>query len=104
MILYAYKKRNKYGQLMYVFSSENYNEAIKRNNYLIQIKELRLKQLNLLKNKESINNEIVKINIEKEKKVKFLSEKTAEKQLIEKDRKKQELVFRQFKKKEEELL
>ena len=72
--------------------------SIKRNNYLIQIKELRLKQLNLLKkNKESINNEIVKINTEKEKKVKFLSEKTAEKQLIEKDRKKQELVFRQFK-------
>ncbi len=105
MILYAYKKRNKYGQLMYVFSSENYNEAIKRKNYLMQIKELRLKQLDLLKkNKESINNEIVKINIEKENKVKFLSEKTAEKQLIEQDRKKQELVFRQFKKKEEELL
>ena len=32
MLIYAYKNRNKYGKLMYIFSANSYNEAIKRNN------------------------------------------------------------------------
>jgi len=102
MMIYAYKKRNKYGQLMYVFSSDSYNEAIKRNNYLVQIKELRLKQFDLLKkNKEAINAQIIKINVEKNKKIELLSEKIDEKKKIEEDRIKQEVVFRKFKKQED---
>ena len=34
LILYAYKNRNKYGKMMFIFAAESYQEAIKRNNYL----------------------------------------------------------------------
>ena len=87
MLIYAYKNRNKYGKLMYIFSANSYNEAIKRNNYLKQVQELRTKQFQLLKkNKEIINAEIIKINQEKKEKEKILESKLAEKKLIEKDR------------------
>ncbi|MAO32623.1 MAG: hypothetical protein CL824_03870 [Crocinitomicaceae bacterium] len=101
MLIYAYKNRNKYGKLMYIFSANSYNEAIKRNNYLKQVQELRTKQFQLLKkNKEIINAEIIKINQEKKEKEKILESKLAEKKLIEKDRNIKNEIYRKFKKEE----
>ena len=101
MLIYAYKNRNKYGKLMYIFSSDSYNEAIKRNNYLKQVHDLRTKQFQLLKkNKEIINAEIIKINQEKKEKEKILESKLAEKKLIEKDRNIKNEIYRKFKKEE----
>ena len=101
MLIYAYKNRNKYGKLMYIFSANSYNEAIKRNNYLKQVQELRTKQFQLLKkNKDIINAEIIKINQEKKEKEKILESKLAEKKLIEKDRIIKNEIYRKFKKEE----
>lgn len=37
LLIYAYKHRNKYGKLMYLLSSEDYYEALKRQKYLERI-------------------------------------------------------------------
>ena len=34
LIYYAYKNRNKYGRMMFIFAAESYYDAIKRNSYL----------------------------------------------------------------------
>ena len=40
LLIYAYKHRNKYGKMMYIFSSDSYYEAIKRAKYLEKIQEM----------------------------------------------------------------
>ena len=49
MLLFAYKKRNKTGKLMFLLSSSSYNEAIKRNSYLKKVADLQQKQIGLIK-------------------------------------------------------
>uniref|UniRef100_UPI004049C85F hypothetical protein n=1 Tax=Fluviicola sp. TaxID=1917219 RepID=UPI004049C85F len=44
LLIYAYKHRNKYGKMMYIFSSSNYFEAVKRNNYLRRVSDIQRKQ------------------------------------------------------------
>ena len=49
LLLYAYKHRNKFGKMMFVFSSTNYNEAIKRGNYLERIADIQNKQFLIIR-------------------------------------------------------
>ncbi|MGB0914939.1 MAG: murein hydrolase activator EnvC family protein, partial [Crocinitomicaceae bacterium] len=98
LLIYAYKHRNKYGKMMYVFSSGSYFEAVKRSKYLERISEIQQKQfLAIQQNQALIKEEITAIEKEKEYKVAVISQKSKEKAAIESDRKKQELVYQKFK-------
>ena len=67
LLVYAYKHRNKYGRMMYIFTSDSYNEARKRNKYLQHLSDAQLKQfLVILQNQQLIKEQIT--TIEKEKK------------------------------------
>ena len=104
LLIYAYKHRNKYGQLMYIFSSGSYFEAIKRNNYLKRVSEMQHKQfLIILQHQGLIKNEIQTIQKEKEYKVQILDEKKIERDQIAKDKVKQEVVYKKFKSEEGKL-
>jgi septal ring factor EnvC (AmiA/AmiB activator) len=104
LLIYAYKHRNKYGQLMYIFSSGSYFEAIKRNNYLKRVSEMQHKQfLIILQHQGLIKNEIQTIQKEKEYKVQILDEKKIERDQISKDKVKQEAVYKKFKSEEGKL-
>ena len=48
MVLYAYKNRNKNGQMMFVLSADSYYEAQKRNKYLKSVSALHKKQAALI--------------------------------------------------------
>ena len=79
MILYAYKHRNNYGKIMYILSSDDYNEASKRNKYLKKVASIQKKQMALIQQHQSlIHKEINQIKEEKEIKSLALEEKKQE--------------------------
>jgi len=89
MILYAYKNRNKNGQMMYVLSADSYYDSQKRNKYLKSVSSLHKKQLALIKQDQiKINQEIERIEIEKNRKKETLIQKRIEREEIETDRQK----------------
>ena len=105
LLLYAYKHRNKFGQLMYIFSAGSYNEALKRGNYLERIADIQQKQFLIIRQHQGlIKEEIEEIQKEKSYKVQVLEEKKREKAQIERDKKKQEAVYKKFKQEESKLL
>jgi len=105
LLIYAYKHRNKYGKMMFVFSSETYFEAIKRAKYLEKIQEMIKKQFLVIdQNKKLLASEIKAIEREKVYKAKMIDQKKEEKQLIAIDQEKQEVLYQTFKAQESELL
>ncbi|NRA13415.1 MAG: peptidoglycan DD-metalloendopeptidase family protein [Crocinitomicaceae bacterium] len=105
LILFAYKNRSKYGKLMFIFSSKSYFEAMKRNNYLKRIAEVQRNQFITIKqHQDLIGQEIGSIKKEKQLKLAVISDKKEERAAIELDRLKQEGIYKEFKKEEEEIL
>ena len=105
LLLYAYKHRNKYGKMMYIFSAESYYEAVKRNKYLERIREIQQKQFILIKqHQELMRSEIEAIKKEKEKKLVMIDEKKKERKKIEVDKIRQQEIYQKFKAEEEEIL
>ncbi|MCJ8289241.1 MAG: peptidoglycan DD-metalloendopeptidase family protein [Crocinitomicaceae bacterium] len=105
LLIYAYKHRNNYGKLMYIFTADSYNEARKRNSYLRRLSDVQLKQfLVIQQNQDLISEEIGKVNSERENKLVVLKEKKRERGAIEKDRATKEKVYQEFKQEEELLL
>lgn len=105
LLLYAYKHRNKYGKMMYIFTANSYNEARKRNKYLRRISEIQQKQfLVIQQNQKLIEQEIGKIKEEKAYKISVIEEKKKERTAIEEDRKKQVEVYAKFRAEEDELM
>jgi septal ring factor EnvC (AmiA/AmiB activator) len=105
LLIYAYKHRNKFGRLMFIFASNSYNEAIKRGNYLERVADIQQKQFLIIRQHQGlIKKEISSIEQEKHYKMQILIEKKKEKEAIEKDKQKQEKVYKKFKQEETKLL
>ncbi len=105
LLIYAYKHRNKFGRLMFIFASNSYNEAIKRGNYLERVADIQQKQFLIIRQHQGlIKKEISSIEQEKQYKMQILVEKKKEKEAIEKDKQKQEKVYKKFKQEESKLL
>jgi septal ring factor EnvC (AmiA/AmiB activator) len=104
MILYAYKHRNNFGKIMYILSSDDYNEASKRNKYLKKVAAIQKKQMALIQQHQSlIHKEINQIKEEKETKSLALEEKKQERAQIEKDKSNKEKTYQKFKQEEQKL-
>jgi septal ring factor EnvC (AmiA/AmiB activator) len=105
LLIYAYKHRNKYGKMMYIFSSSNYFEAVKRNNYLRRVSDIQRKQFKLIKQSQRfIKTEITSIKTEKEKKEELLVLKIEEKNKMLSDKEKKQQALNKLKKDEAKLL
>ncbi|GAB5417571.1 MAG: peptidoglycan DD-metalloendopeptidase family protein [Crocinitomicaceae bacterium] len=105
LIYYAYKNRNKYGRMMFIFAAESYYEAIKRNSYLKRVAEIQENQfIAIAQHQELIGEEIKQIDAEKKQKLEVVANKKKERAAIEEDRQRQELIYREFKKEEEMIL
>lgn len=104
MIFYAYKNRNKVGKLMFLLSSNSYNEAQKRNLYLKKVAGLQRKQVGLIRlHYGLINNEITTIKEEKTTKEIALDEKQSEREKIKLDKELKEKNYKKFKDEENKL-
>lgn len=105
MLIYAYKHRNKYGELMRIVSAKTFYEAKKRKKYIEKLAALQQQQaLIILKNEKLLKSEIAFIEAEKQRKLTVLIEKKQETELILQDKEKQQVVYQKFKSKEGELL
>jgi septal ring factor EnvC (AmiA/AmiB activator) len=105
LLIYAYKHRNKSAKMMYVFSSSNYFEAVKRTSYLKRLSEIQQKQFKvILQNEKTIHKEIRTIKQEKDHKKQLLEEKIVEKQQIEKDKSAKQLALEKLRKDENSLM
>ncbi|MFM8596803.1 MAG: peptidoglycan DD-metalloendopeptidase family protein [Flavobacteriales bacterium] len=105
MFLYAYKHRGSYNKAMFLLSSNDYNEALRRNRYLKKVAAIQQKQVALIKqHQELISKEINQIEDEKQIKELALEEKKQERAAIEKDKFKKEKSYEKFKKEEQALI
>lgn len=105
LIVYAYKNRNKYGKLMFIFAAKSYREAMKRNNYLKRVAEIQENQfIAIAQHQDLIKEEIKQIDEEKQRKLAVVADKKKERAAIEEDRKRQEAIYREFKQEEDAIL
>jgi len=105
MLIYAYKHRNKYSELMQVISADDYHEAQKRKKYIEKLAALQQQQLFIIKqNERLLEEEIALIKEEKERKLTVLLEKKKEAELILQDKEEKEQIYQKFKAKEGELV
>lgn len=105
LLLYAYKHRNRYGKMMYIFSASNYFEAVKRNSYLKRIAEIQQKQFLIIRqNQGAVKKEITNIREEKEKKERLLAGKIVEKDKILRDKQKKQQTLDELRKDEKKLM
>jgi len=90
LIYYAYKNRNSYDRLMFIFSSNDFNQAYRRLKYLQQYSHYRKTQAELIKKAqaelkvmlqelEDQRNQKIELAMEKEKEVNKLMEEKQEK-------------------------
>ncbi|MDX1445178.1 murein hydrolase activator EnvC family protein, partial [Lishizhenia sp.] len=104
LLLFAYKRRSKYGQLMYIFSSETIEEAKKRKLYLEKLTEVQKKQLTVIHQKmNALQSDIEALEKEKVKKLELLAKKKEEREAILLAKQQQETVYQQLKAEEETL-
>jgi len=104
MMIYSYKHRGNHRNIMFILSSQNYNEAYKRNNYLKKLAEIQKKQVAIIKqNQKVIYSDIQTINNNKQEKLSIIEEKKTEKKLIEIDRGVKQQTFNKFKQEEKNL-
>jgi murein hydrolase activator len=104
MIFMAYKNRNAYDRLMYVFSADDFNQAYKRMKIMQQYAEVRKKQAEHIGTAQTKLNakvsELEAINIAK---AKLANEKEKEKEQLASDRMDREIAADKLKQREGEL-
>jgi septal ring factor EnvC (AmiA/AmiB activator) len=104
LIYYAYKNRNAYNRVMFVFSSDDFNQAYKRLKYLQQYTNYRHQQADIiLATKEKLENEILTLKAKKEEKQKLADEQKKENSKLSDDKQKQQSVVNTLSSKEKEL-
>ena len=104
MMIYSYKHRGNHRNIMFILSSQNYNEAYKRNNYLKKLAEIQKKQVAIIKqNQKVVYSDIQTINNNNKEKLSIIEEKKTEKKLIEIDRGVKQQTFNKFKQEEKNL-
>jgi len=104
IILYAYKQKNSYEKLMFLFSSKDFNQAYKRYKYLQQFSEYTKKQgKTIALKKDDLNNKLQSLRLTKKEKLKLLSEKTKENSRLSREKLQKSDLVQQLKKRERQL-
>lgn len=94
MVVYAYKNRGSLNKLMFVFSSDNFNQALKRAMYLEKINEVRTRQVQLIRsNQEQLLVERQELENAKLNAIQLAESKKQERAILLEDKQKQQEVF-----------
>lgn len=105
LLIYAYKKRSKYGKLMFIFSAKTVEEALKRKLYLEKLADIQKKQMRLIQqNQDLLKKEITALDTEKQKQIKLASHKKSERAELMKTKQKKEEIYKRFKDHQDDLL
>ncbi len=103
MIYRSYKSKSKHSRLMFVLSSENFNQAYRRFQYMKQYTAYRKKQGEEIERKTlKLQGLTDTLKVKKADKILLLNEKKDEQSKIEQEKKTQEKLISQVKKKEKQ--
>lgn len=103
-VVYAYKNRSNYDYLNFVFSANNFNDALKRISYLKNYKEYREKQVSTIKETQQLIAQRKQQQLgRKEQKNEALVNQTKQVKELENQKKEKEVVMSQLKSKEKDL-
>lgn len=103
-VLYAYKNRSNYYFLNFLFSSNSFNDAVRRVAYLRSYRTYREQQVNTIeRTQDLLEQKITGLNENKEKKTVVLGEQNKQKQVLEVEKKEKDAVVSKLKTREKEL-
>lgn len=103
MIYRSYKSKSKHSRLMFVLSSENFNQAYRRFQYMKQYTQYRKKQGEEIQRKsDKLLGLTDTLKVKKADKIILLNEKKTEQEKIEQEKKSQEKLIGQVKRKEKQ--
>jgi septal ring factor EnvC (AmiA/AmiB activator) len=104
MIQQAYKSRSQYSRLMFVLSSANFNQALKRLEYMKQYAEFRRRQVAQIEEKQAeLNDKIKELNRQKLRKEALRGQMQVEQGKLEAERKTQEASIEKMRQRETEI-
>lgn len=104
-VLYAYKNRSNYDFLNFIFSSSNFNDALKRVTYLHSYRNYREQQVSNIRNTQVLlEQKINGLNQNKAKKSVVLVEENKQRQVLEVEKREKDGVISKLKLREKELL
>lgn len=104
MIQYAYKTRNSYDQMVFLFAAESFNDAVTRFKYIQRINDGRQKKVNeLVDLTDQINLELADLELKKEEQNKLLEAEKEERSKIINEKKSKDRILGELKKKEKDL-
>jgi septal ring factor EnvC (AmiA/AmiB activator) len=104
MIYYAYKNRDSYNRLMFVFASADFEQAFMRLKYLQQYSDFRHKQAEMIVNTEkSLNDKIQDLQVKKSDKGLLLGSQESEKKHLTVEKTEKEQVFSELQEQESKL-
>jgi len=105
LVVYAYKNRSTYDMLNFIFSSQTFNDAIKRYQYLKQYRDYRRRQAeNILQTQVLLNQKIDNLRDQKDKRAGTLKTEQEQRVILETDKKEKDEVLNQLKGREKELV
>jgi peptidoglycan hydrolase CwlO-like protein len=101
---YAYKNRNSFDFLNFIFSAANFNDAVKRVTYLKSYRSYREQQgQNIVRTQEALQQRINELSGNKQKKNSALQEKNKELTVLEKQQNEKERIVVKLKGRQKEL-
>lgn len=105
MVVYAYKNKNEYQRLMFVFASSSFNQAYKRLKYLQQYSEQRKNQAMLIsETNQKLTGKKTELEFQKKDKTKLKSTQEIQKKTLDKEKGEQEIVVSKLQQNEKKLL
>ena len=105
MVYFAYKNRNSYNQLMFIFAARDFNQAYKRLKYFQQYSEYRKIQSQLIvKTRDELELIIKQLETNKQEKMQLLSSLIQEKEKLNQEKVMKSSTVQKLGKKEKQLL
>ena len=104
MIYHANKIKSRQHKLMFIFSSESFDQAYRRLRYLRQYNDFRREQAEKIQEKkENINDKIAQLKIDTKRKINLLASKEQERQKLKNEKLEEKEVVQKLKSKESQL-
>ncbi len=104
LIYQSYKSRNNFDQWMFLFASKDFYQAMRRMRYLKEYNDYRrLKAKEIVQTKAALQNEITRLELQKEERLGVLISKESEAQELEKDKAKKQSALQKLQKQEKDL-
>lgn len=105
MVYFAYKNRNSYDKLMFIFAARDFNQAYKRLKYFQQYSEYRKMQSQLIiKTRDELELTIDQLETNKQEKMELVSSLTAEKEKLDQQKTMKSKTYQKLSKREKQLL